>query len=360
MTLIDELIDENFCLKKHKRRKAFEKIDVMDLYTKVDIPKTNISIDYRSKLMFIGSCFAENIGKFFVDAKFNCRVNPTGIAYNPLSIRQSIYNLIDGKTYCSDDFFFDGNKYCSYDFHSSFARSGVEASISLANDSIIDGKKFLQSVDVLFITLGSAYVYFLADNPAQAVCNCHKQKPETFIRRLISVDEVSAALSDIVTKIATYNPKIKIVFTVSPIRHWRDGAHGNRLSKSTLHLGIEQVLQKFDNCEYFPSYEILEDELRDYRFYAEDMIHPSPLAEKIIWERLRDTYINKVCQAQIDRVLKFMQAVHHRITDPKSPATKEFCKKNLELADLLESEIQGLDLSEEKNYFQKVLCDLDN
>ena len=332
----------------------------MELYTKVDIPKSNISIDYSSKLMFIGSCFAENIGKFFVDAKFNCRVNPTGIAYNPLSIRQMVSNLVDGKTYYANDFFFDGNKYCCYDFHSSFARSDMAQSISLANSSIIGGKKYLQCADVLFITLGSAYVYFLADNPAQPVNNCHKQKPETFVRRLISVDETSEALSDVVTKIATYNPKIKIVFTVSPIRHWRDGAHGNRLSKSTLHLGVETVLQKFDICEYFPSYEILEDELRDYRFYAEDMVHPSPLAEKIIWERLRDTYINKVCQAQIARVLKFMQAVHHRITDDKSPATKEFCKKNIELAAVLESEIQGLDLSEEKNYFQKVLWDLDN
>ena len=142
---------------------------------------------------------------------------------------------------------------------------------------------------------------------------------------------------------------------MSPIRHWRDGAHGNRLSKSTLHLGIEQVLQKFDICEYFPSYEILEDELRDYRFYAEDMVHPSPLAEKIIWERLRDTYINKVCQSQIARVEKLMQAARHRIADEKSPATKEFCKKNLALADLLESEIQGLDLTAEKNYFQNIL-----
>jgi hypothetical protein len=142
---------------------------------------------------------------------------------------------------------------------------------------------------------------------------------------------------------------------VSPIRHLRDGAHGNRLSKSTLHLGVEQILQKYDCCEYFPSYEILEDELRDYRFYAEDMTHPSSLAEKIIWLRLRDTYINKVCQSQISRVEKFMQAVHHRIIDPSSPATHDFCKKNFALADALESEIQGLDLSDEKKYFKNYL-----
>ncbi len=327
----------------------------MDLFTKVDIPKTSISIDYSSKLMFFGSCFAENIGRFFVDAKFNCLVNPTGIIYNPLSICKMVNNIVNQKIYDELDFFFDSNNYCSYDFHGAYSRGTVQEAVALANNCMAEARTFLQDVDVVFITLGTAYVYFLADNPAQPVCNCHKQKPDTFIRRLVSVDEVVSALSDIVYNLSTINPNLKIIFTVSPIRHLRDGAHCNRLSKSTLHLGIEQVLQKFDCCEYFPSYEIMEDELRDYRFYAEDMTHPSPLAEKIIWQRLRDTYINKVCQSQIARVEKFMQAVHHRIFDPTSPATRDFCKKNLALADVLESEIQGLDLSVEKKYFQNIL-----
>ena len=327
----------------------------MDLFTKVDIPKSSIPIDYSSKLMFVGSCFAENISRFFVDAKFNCLVNPTGIIYNPLSIRQMVENVVNQKVYDEHDFFFDGNKYCSYDFHSSHSYSTLAKAITEAEDTMDIVQQYLNYTDVVFITLGTAYVYFLADNPAQPVCNCHKQKPETFVRRLVSVDEVAAALSDIVSNLSSLNSKLKIVFTVSPIRHWKDGAHGNRLSKSTLHLGIEQVLQKFDCCEYFPSYEILEDELRDYRFYAEDMIHPSPLAEKIIWQRLRDTYINKVCQSQIARVEKFMQAVHHRIFDPTSPATLDFCQKNLALADVLESEIQGLVLKDEKKYFQNIL-----
>ena len=289
----------------------------MDLFTKVDIPKSSISIDYSSKLMFVGSCFAENISRFFVDAKFNCLVNPTGIIYNPLSIRKMVENVVNQKVYGERDFFFDGNNYCSYDFHGAYSRGTLQEAIALANNCMTEARAFLQNVDVVFITLGTAYVYFLADNPAHSVCNCHKQKPETFVRRLVSVDEVAAALSDIVSNLSSLNSKLKIVFTVSPIRHWKDGAHGNRLSKSTLHLGIEQVLQKFDCCEYFPSYEILEDELRDYRFYAEDMIHPSPLAEKIIWQPL------------------------------------DFCKKNLALADVLESEIQGLDLKDEKKYFKK-------
>jgi len=327
----------------------------MDLFTKVDVPKSSISIDYSSRLMFVGSCFAENISRFFVDAKFNCLVNPTGIIYNPLSIRQMVKNVVNQNVYDVHDFFFDGNNYCSYDFHGLYSRGTLQEAVALVNSCMTDALVFLKDADIVFITLGTAYVYFLADHPAQPVCNCHKQKPETFIRRLVGVDEVAAALSDIVFKLSSLNSKLKIVFTVSPIRHLRDGAHGNRLSKSTLHLGVEQILQKYDCCEYFPSCEILEDELRDYRFYAEDMTHPSPLAEKIIWQRLRDTYINKVCQSQISRVEKFMQAVHHRIIDPSSPATRDFCKKNLALADALESEIQGLDLSDEKKYFKNYL-----
>ncbi len=327
----------------------------MDLFTKVDVPKSSISIDYSSRLMFFGSCFAENIGRFFVDAKFNCLVNPTGIIYNPLSICKMVKNIVNQKIYDERDFFFDGNNYCSYDFHGAYSRGTVQEAVALVNSCMTDALVFLKDADIVFITLGTAYVYFLADNPAQPVCNCHKQKPETFIRRLVSIDEVVSALSDIVYNLSTINPNLKIIFTVSPIRHLRDGAHCNRLSKSTLHLGIEQVLQKFNCCEYFPSYEIMEDELRDYRFYAEDMTHPSLLAEKIIWQRLRDTYINKVCQSQISRVEKFMQAVHHRFIDPSSPATRDFCKKNLALADALESEIQGLDLSDEKKYFKNYL-----
>ncbi len=325
----------------------------MELFTQVDIPKSNISIDYRSKMVFVGSCFAENISRFFVDAKFNCLVNPTGIMYNPLSIRQMLINIANHKTYDEHDFFFDGNNYSSYDFHSAYSRSSLQEAISIANSSMDTARDFLYQADIVFVTLGTAFVYFLADSTECPVNNCHKQKPDIFVRRLISVDEVAKALSEIVATLSDANPRLKFVFTVSPIRHWKDGAHANRLSKSTLHLGIEQLLHQNESCEYFPSCEILEDELRDYRFYAEDMIHPSPLAEKIIWRRLRDTYINKVCDAQISRVEKFVQAANHRFFDAKSPSTIVFCQKNLTLAESLESEIQGLDLSNEKKYFKK-------
>ncbi|MCR5456038.1 MAG: GSCFA domain-containing protein [Bacteroidales bacterium] len=325
----------------------------MELLTTVEIPKSNISIDYNSKLVFVGSCFAENVSRFFMDAKFNCLVNPTGIMYNPLSIRQMVANVVKHKTYDYHDFFFDGNNYSSYDFHSAYSRSTLQEAVSLANERIEAARSYCYNADIVFVTLGTAFVYFLADSSGSPVNNCHKQKSETFVRRLISVEEVADALSDVVAKLLAINSKLQFVFTVSPIRHWKDGAHANRLSKSTLHLGIEQVLRQFDCCEYFPSCEILEDELRDYRFYAEDMIHPSPLAEKIIWRRLRDTYINKVCDAQISRVEKFMQAANHRFFDDKAPSTISFCQKNILLAESLESEIQGLDLSSEKKHFKK-------
>lgn len=324
----------------------------MNFFTPVDIPKSNISIDYNTRLMFVGSCFAENISRFFCDAKFKCFVNPTGIVYNPISMQNMFFNVVRQKKYTAQDFFFDGTKYLCYDFHSSFGYSTIDESVYYANNSIAQAFEFLKTANIVFITLGTAFVYYLASDTSRAVSNCHKQHPSTFVRRLVAVDEVSEALSSIVEQLLEVNKDLKFVFTVSPIRHWKDGAHGNRLSKSTLHLGIEPVLAKYNCCEYFPSCEIIEDELRDYRFYADDMLHPSPLSEKIIWQRIRDTYINKVCDTQISRVEKFMQAVHHRIVDTSSPATVAFCKKNLLLADVLESDIHGLDLTEEKKYFK--------
>ncbi len=159
----------------------------------------------------------------------------------------------------------------------------------------------------------------------------------------------------IVSAAKNYNPGIRIVFTVSPIRHIKDGAHGNRISKSSLFLGIEKVLAADTSCEYFPSYEILEDELRDYRFYADDMVHPSPLAEKIIWQRIQETYFSDAVMRNVSAVEKFMNSVHHRIQNPESLATQTFCQKNLSLAFDLEDRIPGLDLSDEKKYFKSYL-----
>lgn len=303
--------------------------------------------------MFVGSCFAENISAFFRNAKFRCLVNPSGIVYNPLSLSNMFSRLIQGYVYSESDFFANGELYCCYDFHGSFSRPDIYEAIDSVNSSMEDARGFLRECDVLFITLGTAFVYFLGpDAEASPVSNCHKMPADTFSRRLASVDELTRSLQQVIDNVRTVNSSLSIVFTVSPIRHIKDGAHGNRISKSSLFLAVNNVVEGNANCHYFPSYEILEDELRDYRFYADDMVHPSPLAEKIIWQRIRETFLDDKVDREVSRVEKFMASVNHRIQNPESLATQVFCQRNLSLAFELENQIVGLDLSDEKKYFK--------
>ena len=322
----------------------------MNFFTPVEIEKSSFSIDYTSKLVFIGSCFAENISKYFENAKFQCLVNPTGILYNPLSISMMIENVLSGKRYSESDFFFDGALYNSYDFHGRFSSDNLQTAVIKANNSMEKAYDFFKTSDVVFITLGTAFVYFLKET-SLPVANCHKQLSEKFLRRLISVSEVENALKNIVENLQNINKSIQIVFTISPLRHFRDGAHNNNLSKSTLHLGTNFVIKNYEFVHYFPSYEIVMDELRDYRFYEQDMIHLSETAEEYIWQKIKQTYFSDKVSLQVERVEKFMKSVNHRIENPFSLASKAFFEKNIFAAKRLEAEIQGLNLEKEKEYF---------
>ena len=283
----------------------------MNFFTLVEIEKSSFSIDYTSKLVFIGSCFAENISAYFENAKFQCLVNPTGILYNPLSISMMIENVLSGKRYSENDFFFDGTLYNSYDFHGRFSDSDLQKAVFLANKSMEKAYDFFLKADVMFITLGTAFVYFLKET-SLPVANCHKQLSEKFLRRLISVSEVENALKNIVENLQKVNKNIKIVLTVSPLRHFRDGAHGNNLSKSTLHLGTNFAVENYGFVSYFPSFEVVIDELRDYRFYDKDMIHLSLTAEEYIWQKIKQTYFSDKVSLQVEKVEKFMKSVGHR------------------------------------------------
>lgn len=322
----------------------------MNFFTPVEIEKSSFSIDYTSKLVFIGSCFAENISKYFENAKFQCLVNPTGILYNPLSISMMIENVLSGKRYSESDFFFDGALYNSYDFHGRFSSDNLQTAVIKANNSMEKAYDFFKTSDVVFITLGTAFVYFLQEN-GLPVANCHKQLSEKFSRRLISVSEVENALKNIVENLQNINKSIQIVFTISPLRHFRDGAHNNNLSKSTLHLGTNFVIKNYEFVHYFPSFEIVMDELRDYRFYEKDMIHLSETSEEYIWQKIKQTYFSDKVSLQVERVEKFMKSVNHRIENPFSLASKAFSEKNIFTAKRLEAEIQGLNLEKEKAYF---------
>lgn len=322
----------------------------MNFLSKVDIPASDLRIDYKSNLVFIGSCFADNISAQFASRKFKVLANPLGTIYNPLSIALMVKNIADGKVFGEEDVFqdtrCDGLWHC-WDAHSSLSGATKEECIGKLNAAATQARDFLKKANVIFITLGSAFVYSLNGN---VVANCHRQDPRQFERRLISVDEAAEAIQKIVALLRDMNRNARIVFTVSPIRHLGDGAHGNNLSKATVLLAINKEIStsplapRNDTVDYFPSYEIVMDELRDYRFYSDDMIHLSKTAEEYIFERMVETYCSEKTRADIARVEKFMKMANHRIQDENSPATQELKKKLAMQAAELEKQIAGLKL----------------
>ena len=340
----------------------------MNLYTKVDIPATNFKIDYSSRLAFFGSCFADNISAQFAERKFKVMANPFGTVYNPISLASQLKAIAEGKVFKDKDVFkderCDGLWHC-WSAHSSLSAHTREECIDKLNAATMQTRDFLQKANIVFVTLGTSFVYYLKDS-GKPVSNCHRQDPNLFTRRMISVEEATDSIRETVTSIRQLNPNTSIVLTVSPLRHMSDGAHNNTLSKATLQLAINNVLLEIatvttlprndnvsrvsagDFIEHFPSYEIVMDELRDYRFYESDMVHLSRTAEEYIFERMADTYCSEITCGHIAKVEKFLKGARHRIQDESSPATQDFLKKINAQAAQLETEIPGLNLSDEK------------
>ena len=333
----------------------------MDFFTRVDIPASSIRIDYTKHIAFFGSCFADNIAAQFAARKFNVLSNPFGTVYNPLSIELQLRGIADGKSFGESDAFKDNrrdNLWHSYHAHSSLSAATREECIAKLNTANAQAREFLQQADAVFITLGTAFVYYLKEASAagngdahgKVVANCHRQDPNLFERRMITVDEAAEAICGIVACLRTIAGHDQhIVFTVSPLRHLGDGAHGNNLSKSTLHLAIEKAIAGMQapagTVTYFPSFEIVMDELRDYRFYDSDLVHLSKTAEEYIFERMVESYCNDTTRSNIARVEKFLKSVNHRIQDANSTASQEFLAKISAQAAELVSQISGLNLN---------------
>ncbi len=338
----------------------------MELFTKIDIPASSIRIDYTSRIAFFGSCFADDISAQFAARKFGVLANPFGTVYNPVSIARQIRAIADGKVFKEEDVFQDargaqvasGNQdargpWYSWDAHGSLSGATREECIAKLNNAANRTREFLQQADVVFITLGTAFVYFLKES-GEAVANCHRQDATLFERRMITVEEATRALENIVQDLRRVKPEAHIVFTVSPLRHMADGAHNNTLSKATLQLAVNNVINNITTVpsassgtlpvSYFPSYEIVMDELRDYRFYSDDMVHLSKTAEEYIFERMAETYCSEKTRTDIARVEKFMKMRNHRVADASSPAALEFLHTISVKAAELEAQIPGLDL----------------
>ena len=267
---------------------------MLKLLTPVECGISRIQISYKDKIMIIGSCFADNIGQKMADLGFNVCVNPFGTLYNPVSIYNSIRRLEDGREFTPEDCVPMGSGaglICSFSHHTSFARQSMEEFLENANSRLKSASEFYRTCNRAIITLGTSWCYRHIGRDI-IVSNCLKRNADEFLRERLPSDETARLLSEIISSgnisggEHSNSGGRRFILTVSPIRHMKDGAHGNQISKSSLLLAADMTCSSFPGiCEYFPSYEIMMDELRDYRFYSEDMVHPSAQAVNHIWER---------------------------------------------------------------------------
>lgn len=293
--------------------------------TRVEIPPTDLHITYEDRIMTLGSCFAENIGAKMKEVYFAADINPFGVLYNPVSISNSIKLLIENRPFTEADLFQNRGLWQSFSHSSLFSATTAEKCLENINKRFAEAASFLQKTSFLVVTFGTAWVYEEKQS-GRVVSNCHKLPANTFTRRRLSVDEIVSNYSELLKKLTALFPQLRIVFSVSPIRHWKDGAHENNVSKSTLLLAIDELQQEFENVDYFPAYEIQMDELRDYRFYASDMLHPSDVAVDYIWQRFSETYFNETTTRTKKELEQLQADLSHRPLFPDSEEYEKFRK----------------------------------
>ncbi len=328
--------------------------------TIVDIPSFEWKVDYKSKIMLLGSCFAENTGVKLKRLKFNVDMNPFGIVYNPVSVKNSLDILLGQQTFSGDDLFEHNGQWNSWLHHSRFSSVDKNEAINTINKQIAESANFLKEADSLFITFGTAWVYELKKT-GLVVSNCHKVPASEFRRFRLTPDEIVNDYTRLLEQLREINPRLKVVFTVSPIRHWKDGAVENQLSKATLLLSIDRLVQHFgkDKMAYFPAYELVMDDLRDYRYYDEDMLHPNNVAVKYIWQKFCKSLMAEKEYVIIDNIEKIIRAVAHRPMNKQTPEYHKFLKQQLKLVEELMITYNWLNLKEEKNYFSQAISQFD-
>lgn len=301
----------------------------MNFQTIVPLNKeTRNSIDYNAKILLLGSCFSENIGDKLNYFKFQTSQNPFGILFHPKAIENLVTNAINEKKYLPEDLIFQNERWHSFDAHSSLSTTDKNELLANLNSAIIATNKKLKEATHIIITLGTSWVYRFIETDV-IVANCHKIPQKKFLKTLLSVDEITKSLKTTISHLKSVNKNIHILFTVSPVRHLKDGFIENMQSKSHLITAIHSIM-KTKNSSYFPSYEIMMDELRDYRFYAEDMIHPNKTAINYIWERFAETRISESSKLTMKEVETIQKGISHRPFNENSEQHQKFLT-NLEI-----------------------------
>lgn len=319
----------------------------------IDFPINPIkpAANYQDKLLLAGSCFAENIGARLQQYKFDVVNNPHGILYNPASIMQSMLACLDGKKYSKDDLFRHHGLWHSWEYHERFSHPDADTCLEMINMSMETAGKQLASADWLILTFGTAGIYRLKkDN--RIVGNCHKMPSSDFEFNLMKPEEIISGFDNFMHQLFHINKIVKIIFSVSPVRYVRQGLVESNLSKAVLLYAVHHLVNKFDRLFYFPAYEIVTDELRDYRFYKEDMVHPNETAVQYVWDKFVKYFMSENTKKIMDEIYPVIQAVQHRPLHPDSEEYGQFTQMQLRKINTLEHRYPFLNFNKEKNVFK--------
>jgi hypothetical protein len=325
----------------------------MEFQVPIHIPTLNPSINYKDKLLLVGSCFTEHIGNKLEELKFSILQNPNGILFDPASIASSLVSYIQQKQYTEEDLFFLNELWQSWHHHSRFSGTDKKTVLENMNKSQQQAHEFLKTADWLIITPGTSFSYRLTpESPGTgAVANCHRAPGSWFYKHLMTIEETNSALDNCLHQLFRFNESLKIIFTVSPVRHIRDGVIDNNRSKARLLEVVHNLVNKFERLYYFPSYELVIDVLRDYRFYDVDMVHPNYQGTQFVLEKFMQHCVDESTRTLSEDIQKLVIACRHKPFQPDTGAHKKFLQLHLQKAQALQRQYPFLDFSNEIEYF---------
>lgn len=337
----------------------------MDLMVNIDIKRPSRQINYREKILLIGSCFTEHIGNSLEELKFSVLQNPNGILFDAYSVCNALLSYIQNKKFTERDFFQLNDAWHSWRYHSRYSHVDLKEAVRLVNESQENAHHFLKDTTWIIITLGSAFSYRLTNQTVKTadllmassdlelgVSNCHRAPAQWFTKHLMSIDEIISSLNDCLRKLFEFNPRANVIFTVSPVRHIRDGVVDNNRSKARLIESVHQVAAQSDKLYYFPAYELVIDVLRDYRFYDIDLVHPNYMATEFVLEKFTAAYIDEYSRNLMEEVKSVVTARKHKALQPATNAHKQFLQSQLEKTKKLCRAYPFLNLQDELTYFQ--------
>lgn len=317
----------------------------MKFRTEIEITSLGVKISYENRVLALGSCFAAHIARKLAGAKFRVAENPSGILFNPLSIAAAIRSYADPAPVTRGELGFDGEVWHHFGFHGDFSAPTADEALQKMNAARQAGADALRTADRIVLTFGTAWVY---ERQGEAVANCHRRPAAEFTRRRLGVDEIVTAFADLM---AGPLGGREVILTVSPVRHLGDSLAGNAVSKAALRLAAEELAERFPDVHYFPAYEILNDDLRDYRFYADDLVHPAPQAVEYVWEKFSAAVLSEQARRLLPDVRHIVVAAAHRPRNPQSATYREFCRRRLEEI----AALPQIDFRTEAEYFRRCI-----